>query len=171
MKSLLLILTLSLSLSGCKWLPLLIRTAGQQNHHDDDGKIVLLIVGQSNGESPANGSVPPASTPIEQIMITQPGDLTLFNPGPSNPQIKNVAWIQLAEQLFLRYGQPVSIINMAAASTSTRRWNNELYQRILLAQRTYPIDAILWVQGESDYHEMISADQLRAVVCGLRLCT
>lgn len=149
-------------LTGCKWLPLIgLRGTSGSGGANNDGAIYLLIAGQSNGTSPTNGSISPVYTDIEQVHVTRPDDpsLTLFNPGPTNPQTTNAAWIKLAESLYLRYGQPVYIINVAHANTSTRRWKAELYPRIQAALNRYPIDAVLWVQGESDYGENISMEE------------
>jgi hypothetical protein len=149
-----------LLLTGCNLLknPLIGPLKFKPVLHDSD-TIWLLIAGQSNGTSPAQWGATDAYSMTGMVQVTLPNDpYTLVTPTKENPVHTSVSWVYLGDAIALSTRKRVNIINVAAANSSTARWRNSLYLRAIIALQKFPIDAVIWVQGESDYGENVPTE-------------
>lgn len=147
---------------GCNKLPLISLNSDQPAVPSmiADGELYILVAGQSNGVSPAQGVGPQASsTGRVYIQHKYQGQPVQFVPSPGNESMISISWIYLGDMIARERKLTVHIINVAAGNTSTRKWKDYLYSRIDEAMASYPIGLVLWVQGESDYEDEISNEE------------
>lgn len=115
----------------------------------------FLIAGQSNSVSPAQ-SHPPYYSQTGRVTINDYyNGNTMRIPTASDPINSGICWIYLGDFM----NRDVTFVSVGAGNTSTTKWKNYLYQNILDALKVQEFDAVLWVQGESDFAEGISESE------------
>lgn len=139
--------------------------ACRQSLTDDGPKppIELLIHGQSNGVSPANGSVPrvprSARVWVSDYYCEVPDGVKrcsmgtdMVQPSPAASIRSNQAWIVLADELSAMTGREVRIYNVAQGGSATAYLASEAQLvPARAAVRDHPnLCAVLWIQGESE---------------------
>jgi hypothetical protein len=116
----------------------------------------FLIAGQSNSVSPAQEHEPYWSqTGMVSINDIYQSDVPTIRT-QNNPSSSGIAWIYLGDTL----NRPVTFYNVGQGNTSSRKWREYLYLRILERLQSEHYDAILWVQGESDVLEGLTEAEI-----------
>lgn len=116
----------------------------------------FLIAGQSNAVSPANGE--PAIWPqngLTTINDYYHNPLHFRVPTQSDPNDSGFVWIHLGDL----FNQPTFFNIVAHGGTTTRQWVQSFHQEIIDALRAEQYSAVLWVQGESDTGQHLSAEE------------
>lgn len=120
----------------------------------------FIVAGQSNASARAAERDLPAYSLLGHTYITRftgnTFDLTTtYVPTQDNPVPAAFPWLKLGDLLYIMYGQDTLFFNIAEGSTSSQTWRDRLYTRFETALRGPAADAqaVLWIQGESDFFE------------------
>lgn len=111
---------------------------------------VLLIAGQSNGVSPAQGDFSSAFSTTGRVQLNDYYsyvDDVFRVPTNSAPMTGGVAWIFLGD--LLPGNSTFNVI--ARGGTSSQQWVETHVTRLVEALSNRKYDAVLWIQGESDF--------------------
>lgn len=115
----------------------------------------FLVAGQSNGVSAAQGHAPYWSqTGLTKVTDYYNGKVQRV-PTQADPVNSSIAWIYAGDFL----NRQVEFVNIAKGGQSSTKWNEVHFEnemRPKLEADTF--DAVLWIQGESDYGEHIDEE-------------
>ena len=160
MKKLLLLFLMSV-IPSCNGVDRLLGHRDRTNHNE----LILLIAGQSNGTSPANNH-PPHYSSTGKVYVEDfyndhgKGAHHLVLPTEENPVRSNISWIYLGDRLVKEMGfEKVTIANRGMPGKNSTYIKDRI-GLIQTATREYPwFDFMLWIQGESDYHDMMTTQE------------
>lgn len=119
----------------------------------------FLVAGQSNAVSPAQEHAPYWSQTGRVTVTDVYHGKALRIPTQAKPMDGSIAWIYLGDMI----DRDVTFVNIAVGNKSTQRWmENDLRNSMLSALFKYRFDAVLWVQGESDWVEKFDEERTYA---------
>ncbi|MCV9910032.1 sialate O-acetylesterase [Brucella sp. HL-2] len=122
-----------------------------------------IVAGQSNAcNCGGTGQIYSPSNPskLDHIFVDDGGVYQCADPllGTENGYAGEVGnlFFRMADQMINQgYKDRVILIPVGIGATSVKQWNDELYERIVIAHRratnkNIPVNGILWQQGETD---------------------
>lgn len=116
----------------------------------------FLVAGQSNAVSPAQEH-PPHWSRTGRVTVTDVyHGKRLRVPTRFKPMDGSIVWIYLGDMLNL----DVTFVNIAGGNQSTQKWVDQHLEKLMLpALKADRYEAVLWVQGESDWVEKFAEEQ------------
>lgn len=151
----------ALLFTGCERFKKLI---GVDEEPSSKQEVTILVTGQSNGASPAQDHPPYWSQTgrvwVEDFYSDHGAGRGLVLPTMDKPVRSNVSWLYMGDELVRRFGfQKVTIINRSCPGSNSRRILEAYSDWIADGQRAHHPDFVLWIQGESDYHDNFPTDE------------
>lgn len=109
----------------------------------------FLVAGQSNSVSPRQGSQGAYYSKFGNTTINNyyEGNDKFYIPTPIEPVAGGISWLYVGEQ----YQKPIMFNVIGRGNTSTTDWITTHLDTMRAALLLQKYDAIIWVQGESNY--------------------
>ncbi len=111
-------------------------------------ELKILVAGQSNATSLDRGD--PYVYSITGLVRANDfrHDNAVRIPTPNDPMDSNLSWIRLGDLM----SRPVMFMNIAQGGTTIDQWNTQFFNLIDEQVSMTKFDAVLWVQGETDFY-------------------
>lgn len=122
---------------------------------DSDGRY-YLVAGQSNAKADLQDPESFYSS-TGQVQITEGGHL--YTPTVNHKASEGITWLLAGDSLVLKYSQPYVFDNIAVGGSSISDWTANYKDNLTGKLGNVKVDAIIWVQGETDgMHGMAEDD-------------
>lgn len=121
--------------------------------------LTIIAAGQSNADSFLRGERERGYSVTGRVDLKRRDFSEWMQPTVQNPSDRAICWIYCADILAVESGRRIHIVDIAEGNSSTRDWVNTHAATLANAVEDNRADAVVWVQGESDYWAGISEEE------------